>query len=318
MYFTDEVKLCSPRKLVVNGEIIATQLQPPIDPEVWMPFKRKDLFKISVDSEGKTVVNCLQGSGGPHKIEIMKGNSSNQLSVQCKQPEKHSKSKNREEKFASWIRDEVGIPLEHGVQGYQMTLLKIKYLSIQHYESSCSFTCLQPINSLSNVPIQSGLFKGTYGGHGVEVIQLTYEGNRLYGTKVSGDPNVPAGKRSIIVHLDEPLVLNREQQRDLNSIKQLQNEDCSLPEGQEAPARQPFSIPFGIEDRGFLQLCEQKDIPTDFCRARYFGTGLIAMHGFRNSSRTDCHLVIFDEDVFAFLWMELGSLSVYSRADEFL
>ena len=62
-------------------------------------------------------------------------------------------------------------------------------------------------------------------------------------------------------------------------------------------------------------------VPTHFLSLplyRYFGTGLIAMHGFRNSSRTPCHLVVFSEEVFALLWLELHSISWFHRVGELL
>ena len=50
--------------------------------------------------------------------------------------------------------------------------------------------------------------------------------------------------------------------------------------------------------------------------ARYQGLGQIASHGFVSPQWTPGHLILFSDDLFGFLWLELMSFSTYSRADE--
>lgn len=283
---------------------------------MWRPFKRKPLFKISINDEGKTTVQCVKGQEGPHKMRVLKGNSSEEFSIKCSKPEKHRIHNQRQEDLANWILNEVGIPLDEVIPVHQMELLRIKYLGLQQFDASCTFTHIPKTVPFPNAPIQPGFFKGTYGSHGVEVVLVSYEGNRLHGTKVTGDPNVPAGKLSLEVHLDKPLLLRKSQQLTLQDLKQINPSDHGISEGQEEPLQQPFVVPQEVEDRGFVGVCEHYHIPQDVCKKRYFGTGLIAMHGFRMPSRTECHFIIFNENVFAFLWMELASISVYSRAED--
>lgn len=45
----------------------------------------------------------------------------------------------------------------------------------------------------------------------------------------------------------------------------------------------------------------------------FYGTGLIAGHGFTSPERTPGLFVLFDEDRFGFIWLELKSFSLYSR-----
>lgn len=45
----------------------------------------------------------------------------------------------------------------------------------------------------------------------------------------------------------------------------------------------------------------------------FYGTGLIAGHGFTSPERTPGVFVLFDEDRFGFIWLELKSFSLYSR-----
>ncbi|XP_061891960.1 F-box only protein 31-A-like [Entelurus aequoreus] len=52
----------------------------------------------------------------------------------------------------------------------------------------------------------------------------------------------------------------------------------------------------------------------DLCqRMSFYGTGLIAGHGFTSPERTPGLFVLFDEYRFGFIWLELKSFSLYSR-----
>lgn len=57
------------------------------------------------------------------------------------------------------------------------------------------------------LPITAGLFKGSYGPHGTELIHLRYheESGTVFfsGTKVTGDPNVPVGKQTFVGDLSK-------------------------------------------------------------------------------------------------------------------
>lgn len=45
----------------------------------------------------------------------------------------------------------------------------------------------------------------------------------------------------------------------------------------------------------------------------FYGTGLIADHGFTSPERTPGVFILFDDDRFGFIWLELKSFSLYSR-----
>lgn len=49
------------------------------------------------------------------------------------------------------------------------------------------------------------------------------------------------------------------------------------------------------------------------CLSSFYGTGLIAGHGFTSPERTPGVFILFDEDRFGFVWLELKSFSLYSR-----
>ena len=49
---------------------------------------------------------------------------------------------------------------------------------------------------------------------------------------------------------------------------------------------------------------------------RFHSEGQIAAHGFTNPTFSKSHWIIFDEDTFAHLWLELNSISFYVRIKE--
>lgn len=55
--------------------------------------------------------------------------------------------------------------------------------------------------------IMPGIFKGTYSSHGVELVMVTHSpaDHKIFGTKITGDPNVPEGKLTFEVDLTRPL-----------------------------------------------------------------------------------------------------------------
>jgi len=55
----------------------------------------------------------------------------------------------------------------------------------------------QPINH--NLSVLQGRWVGVYGSHGLEVLEIVVENQMLKATKITGDPNVPAGRVSFEV-----------------------------------------------------------------------------------------------------------------------
>ena len=65
-------------------------------------------------------------------------------------------------------------------------------------------------------PIQPGLFKGTYSGHGIEIVNIFYEQDErtLIGKKVTGDENVPCNQESFKAFLNKQLFLQNREDRE--------------------------------------------------------------------------------------------------------
>ncbi|KAL8616310.1 hypothetical protein ACOMHN_056253 [Nucella lapillus] len=159
-------------------------------------------------------------------------------------------------------------------------------------------------------PITLGLYKGTYGGHGIELIHLVAADNgyELLGDKILGDPNVPAGKISLYVDLRQPLTLTREEQ-DSTSVDELRPETLEAPFRFPPEASQPFALSSDVHERDDHQL------PAT-CKARYGGKGQIAAHGFSSPDFCRGHFVVFSETSFGFYWIDLRSFSLYKLVEE--
>ena len=103
-------------------------------------------------------------------------------------------------------------------EGLRANMMSVqKYGTMKQKESpSMLFTGLTTSKSFRDgkrVPIKPGLFKGNYGDHGIEIIQLGFDdlGNG-FGLKITGDHNVPAMQNSFQFSLSdafEPLSFSK-------------------------------------------------------------------------------------------------------------
>uniref|UniRef100_A0A8W8MPT3 Uncharacterized protein n=1 Tax=Magallana gigas TaxID=29159 RepID=A0A8W8MPT3_MAGGI len=160
-----------------------------------------------------------------------------------------------------------------------------------------------------NVPIQPGLFKGTYSAHGIEILSLDYNDDltEVTVTKITGDPNVPASEISLFGDLTSPLVLTAEQQENLDSLTAIPEHHAMEQSG--STVRQPFRIPEHFSDR------DNRYIP-EFCTFRCRAKGRIAGHSFMTPCFSKGHFIVFDESKFGMVWLELTAFSIYFRVDE--
>ncbi|XP_068459900.1 F-box only protein 31 isoform X2 [Clinocottus analis] len=340
--------------VVVDGLfIIGWMYLPPHDPRVEDPMRRRPLFRIHMWENKKASVECMYGHKGPHKGDIQTGKK-DEFSTKCNQTDHHRMPGGRQEEFRTWLEEEWGRTLEEIFHEHMQELILMKFIYTSQYDNCLTYRriYLPPVMPSDLLP--PGLFKGTYGSHGLEIVMLSFHGTSARATKLTGDPNVPAGQLTLDVDLSRPVVLlDLEHQRNIEELSRLvlgihaevQREeqqqakdtsatargaadgacgDASAAEEVEVdrvtcsdrcqpgsssstspPETQPFVLPLGVMARN--------EVYPRTCRKCFYGTGLIAGHGFTSPERTPGLFVLFDEDRFGFIWLELKSFSLYSR-----
>ncbi|XP_072492366.1 F-box only protein 31 isoform X2 [Notamacropus eugenii] len=358
--------------VVVDGLfIIGWMYLPPHDPHVDDPMRFKPLFRIHLMERKSATVECMYGHKGPHNghIQIVK---KDEFSTKCNQTDHHRMSGGRQEEFRTWLREEWGRTLEDIFHEHMQELILMKFIYTSQYDNCLTYRRIYLPPRRPDDLIKPGLFKGTYGSHGLEIVMLSFHGKCAKGTKITGDPNIPAGQQTVEIDLMHRIQLpDVENLRNFNELsriilevrEQVRQEQQQQQEGQEegqgrarpsarecppgpayqkpeqpvpspsqgaeggggteksveaaggmpraapepAPseAGQPFVLPAGVISRN-------EDYPRT-CRMCFYGTGLIAGHGFTSPERTPGIFILFDEDRFGFIWLELKSFSLYSR-----
>nr|XP_057931490.1 F-box only protein 31 isoform X2 [Doryrhamphus excisus] len=334
--------------VVVDGLfIIGWMYLPPHDPRVEDPMRRRPLFRIHMWDSKKATVECMYGHKGPHKGDIQTVKK-DEFSTKCNQTDHHRMPGGRQEEFRTWLEEEWGRTLEEIFHEHMQELILMKFIYTSQYDNCLTYRRIYLPPAMPSDLTQPGLFKGTYGSHGLEIIMLSFHRNSARATKLTGDPNVPAGQLTLDIDLSQPLILpDLEHQRNIEELsrlvlgvhEQVQREArgdaaapvrvpaegaCSEADGVEAnngvdsdgcqvgpsgssgpPEIQPFILPLGVMARN--------EVYPRTCRKCFYGTGLIAGHGFTSPERTPGLFVLFDEDRFGFIWLELKSFSLYSR-----
>jgi len=190
----------------------------------------------------------------------------------------------------------------------------MKFVSLYHSRSHFSFT---PLFSkewidrhnfcLPGTPIRPGLFQGTYGGHGMELVHLQVYGASLegaQGVKITGDPNVPFNEVTFrIKDGSNCLNLTDEEQESLELLEE------SLDQPRIIPYQEGLSMNFHLPE----DINHRADIKWSSCKGRWAAEGQIAHHMFQNPQFIGAHFVVFSENEFAVLYMDLKSISMFQR-----
>ncbi|XP_023616864.1 F-box only protein 31 isoform X2 [Myotis lucifugus] len=355
--------------VVVDGLfIIGWMYLPPHDPHVDDPMRFKPLFRIHLMERKSATVECMYGHRGPHNghIQIVK---KDEFSTKCNQTEYHRMSGGRQEvslrschqeqtssacrqpegslpwfiltllvqkEFRTWLREEWGRTLEDIFHEHMQELILMKFIYTSQYDNCLTYRRIYLPPSHPDDLIRPGLFKGTYGSHGLEIVMLSFHGKHARVTKITGDPNIPAGQQTVEIDLMHRIQLPNvenlcnfnelsrivlEAQEQVRQEQQRQEDRTEDGEGSGPPTevREPgnegaaplkeepvqFVLPVGVSSRN-------ENYPRT-CRMCFYGTGLIAGHGFTSPERTPGVFILFDEDRFGFIWLELKSFSLYSR-----
>ncbi|XP_072241667.1 F-box only protein 31 isoform X2 [Leuresthes tenuis] len=343
--------------VVVDGLfIIGWMYLPPHDPRVEDPMRRRPLFRIHLWESKKATVECMYGHKGPHKGDIQTVKK-DEFSTKCNQTDHHRMPGGRQEEFRTWLEEEWGRTLEEIFHEHMQELILMKFIYTSQYDNCLTYRRIYLPPTMPSDLLQPGLFKGTYGSHGLEIVMFSFHGTSARATKLTGDPNVPAGQLTLDVDLSRPVVLPElEQQRNIDELSRLvlgihevvqreaeqqaggasatvghtaegacggatameaDHDACSdscLPgpstSSNNPSETQPFVLPLGVMARN--------EVYPRTCRKCFYGTGLIAGHGFTSPERTPGLFVLFDDDRFGFIWLELKSFSLYSRLTDHL
>ncbi|XP_041746625.1 F-box only protein 31 isoform X2 [Coregonus clupeaformis] len=338
--------------VVVDGLfIIGWMYLPPHDPRVEDPMRRRPLFRIHMWESNKVAVECMYGHKGPHKGDIQTGKK-DEFSTKCNQTDHHRMPGGRQEEFRTWLEEEWGRTLEDIFHEHMQELILMKFIYTSQYDNCLTYRRIYLPPRMPSDLLQPGLFKGTYGSHGLEIIMLSFHGPSARATKLTGDPNVPAGQLTLDVDLNRPVCLpNLEHQR---SVEELSRLVLGVHEEAQREAQSPDVAPQGAASKGAVAggtgaeglesameaqsespqpgPCSSSSAPSEAqpfvlplgvmarnevyprtCKMCFYGTGLIAGHGFTSPERTPGLFVLFDEDHFGFIWLELKSFSLYSR-----
>ncbi|XP_038662092.1 F-box only protein 31 isoform X4 [Scyliorhinus canicula] len=298
--------------------------------------------------------------GGLLNVVIVK---KDEFSTKCNQTDFHRMAGGRQEEFRTWLAEEWGRTLEDIFHEHMQELILMKFIYTSQYDNCLTYRRIYLPPFSPEDLIAPGLFKGTYGSHGLEIVMLSFHGTQIKVTKITGDPNVPAGQLTLHIDVTRPVQLpdiehlrsfdklsrivleihqqvqcdqqNQEHwhenpQSDMDSLQPTCNGDhgakadgmSTKPEtggaegatagGLPAPPvpGQPFVLPVGVMARN--------EVYPRKCRACFYGTGLIAGHGFTSPERTPGLFVLFDERCFGFIWLDLKSFSLYSRIEDSL
>ncbi|EPY83230.1 F-box only protein 31-like protein [Camelus ferus] len=422
--------------VVVDGFfIIGWMYLPPHDPHVDDPMRFKPLFRIHLMERKSATVECMYGHRGPHNGHIQEfrtwlreewGRTLEDIFHEHMQELilmkfiYTSQYEYRGPGPPLWVlhvllRPVLGIRaswlLPHTRSGGLLASPLLQPLALSHSPNCLTYRRIYLPPSHPDDLIRPGLFKGTYGSHGLEIVMLSFHGKHARGTKITlslvqrslgadvptalmgttapspqrpftegcllwalsfkgflrysdlyvvlpnqkerrGDPNIPAGQQTVEIDLRYRIQLpDVESLRDFSELSRIvlevgeqvrqEQQQEGGPEDSEGEPRpgpvqphaeppaeqgrepgdgealaaaeqpvqsgqgQPFVLPVGVSSRN-------EDYPRT-CRMCFYGTGLIAGHGFTSPERTPGVFVLFDEDRFGFIWLELKSFSLYSR-----
>ncbi|XP_062923359.1 F-box only protein 31 isoform X1 [Mobula hypostoma] len=339
--------------VLVDGLFIIGWMHlPPHDPHVNDAMRCKPLFRIHLWEKNKAQVECMYGHKGSHKgdIQIVK---KDEFSTKCDQTDFHRMSGGRQEEFRTWLAEEWGRTLEDIFHEHMQELILMKFIYTSQYDNCLTYRRIYLPPSSPEDLIPPGLFKGTYGSHGLEIVMLSFHGTHIKVTKITGDPNVPAGQLTLhidmtrrvhlpdIEHLQNfdklsRIILEIHQQAQCADTQHREDDSqpaCNgVPElkaqganaagmnrhaeaegaaaGEPAVEGQPFVLPLGVMARN--------EVYPRTCHACFYGTGLIAGHGFTSPERTPGLFVLFNDQCFGFIWLDLKSFSLYSRIEDTL
>lgn len=282
---------------------------PPCNPNVLNNLRVKQFFSISLDNEHNVVIEAEPKDrwlvGSIIEIKDLKDRLWLDLS-NC--PDLTLDPLSWFEELNHFAMTYTGTKYNRG----EHQLLTMQFLTLYHKRTTLCFQRLKQFSSVhpDEVPIRPGLFKGTYGPHGIEIVNLHYQHNEdeteFLCIKVTGDPYVPFDQVTFKGNISDCIVVSPEDQNDLQSLSEVMpTKDQSKNSWKEFPP-QSLIVPNHVQTRS--------DLPTvRLAQSRFLCQCQIAGHGFSHPQFISGHFIVINDDLFAVLFIELASLSFYHR-----
>ena len=172
---------------------------------------------------------------------------------------------------------------------------------VQHHHGASQVSGSAILSSLA-----PGVFKGHYGCHGIELVHLQ-DGQ---GVKLTGDPNVPFNQVTFRVTRRDCLDLSLEQQRSVSQVREATEDPggCQESGGTSQEGRANFLVPDGMVER--------TPVTWRDCLGRWPAEVQIASQMFQDSQFILANFVLFSQDEFALMLLDLNTISLYHRAKE--
>ena len=179
------------------------------------------------------------------------------------------------------------------------------------------FTTFRPYNTVIPPfhPIRPGLFKGTYSSHGIEIINLLYEDDlkTITGRKVTGDPNVPCDKVSFQAYLDQAMHLTLEDKKSFERIRDVMTSEEGI---QKIPSEKDQTAkPFAHPNNCRIDASIERDIfKTELWR--FQARCQVSPTGYIDPKFIQGNFIVFSEDTFGVIFIDLQSLGIFDRVQE--
>ncbi|XP_064084372.1 F-box only protein 31-like isoform X1 [Macrobrachium nipponense] len=287
--------------------------------KIFDDLREEVLFTIKGETYPPELI-CLPDID-PHSLTISFDQATGTLESRCKNSLRHLKA------FLFRLEQEPNI---RGVDGEEFSFQrlrgfkKLRYLKeqLENDKPMISVPLILPRaddvpislrksdGSLPSQIITPGLFKGDYSAHGVELILFKYiSENELHGFKVTGDPNVSAGKISLKCFLDYPVNPTLEEQKSMEALQNMPKVKRTGPV-HELP-KQRFRIPgqvYGAQESSAVHAL-------DHCFARYHGECQVAYDNYQHPSFIQAHFVVFNDNLIGEVLFDLECVSLFSRVE---
>uniref|UniRef100_G1QFD8 F-box domain-containing protein n=1 Tax=Myotis lucifugus TaxID=59463 RepID=G1QFD8_MYOLU len=300
--------------VVVDGLCITGwTCRPCLNTHVDGPMQFKPAFRIRLTERTSATVECMEGCHSrPHNrhIQIQKG----RFTTQCNKTD-HLKD------VPTRLRDEWGrVLVQEDRHQYDCLTYRRLYLPPSHPDDL----------------IRPGLFQAHCNVYGLSIAMLSFHGNYARVTKVTGDSNpsleIHLMRRiqlsdgeffrnfnelsRLVQEIDEQVILEQQQQEDgteesegrgWQSPAQPSVREYRAAASEEQPV--PFVLPVGVHSR-------DQNYPRT-CRMCFYGvdtvTFTVTLNGFAHTGREPGVFILFDENHFGFLWVELKYFILFGR-----